>query len=437
MMPRSARAQAGMSPRRILFAFQANGDQIAQRFTTVGETNFQFGEFLAPLEPYRNELLILNRLDKRFGQLPSGQVADNHEQGGSALAPWPSGTGSFPIGGAKTTIGYVQGPSADRAIGDRVLAATPGIPYRHLVYRVGDKANNIWNLHSHAGPVGMQSPIPPETDPYAAYARVFSAVGKSTDPAVAEAIKKRLLKRKSALDLVIESTGALKVTLGAKDREKLDLHTQSLRDIERTLQGSSAAAQAACAPIPEAATKGMDPYAAANHMVVGELFFKMIAMAFACDLTRVAQFNWSGNTSDRIYANLGMTEGHHTISHVSDAAAFTKIRTIHKHLWTQNLKLYEALKAIPDGDAKVWDNTLVVHWNELAQGNTHAINDNMVIMTGGAHKYFRRGRYLDFANKASFSDMLTNCFQYMGFNDITTFGDPRLKLMGAIPGLTA
>ena len=194
-----------------------------------------FGEFLAPLEPYRQDLLILNKLDKKFGKLPAGSVADNHEQGGSALAPWPSGTGSYPIGGTDTTIGFVMGPSADRSIGDLVLAKNPSIPYRHLVYRVGGKRNDIWNLHSHAGPVGTQNPIPPETDPYAAYARIF--MFNATDAAAQAAIQKRLLKKQSALDLVLAEANTLSSKVGTKDREKLDLHMTSLRDIERTLQG--------------------------------------------------------------------------------------------------------------------------------------------------------------------------------------------------------
>jgi hypothetical protein len=429
MLPKSARAQAAMAPRRILFHFQANGDEIATRFTQAGETTFQFGEFLAPLEPYRNELLILNRLDKRFGQLPRDKVADNHEQGGSSLAPWTSGAGSFPIGGADgATIGYVEGPSADRAIGDRVLADNPSIPYRHLVYRVGQKNNDIWNMHAHAGPAGMQSPIPPETDPYKAYARIFTF--GSSDPQ--DAIKKRLAKKQSALDLVMSEAAGLRSRVGADDRAKLDLHTQSLRDIERTLQGSVVAT--GCMPV--SLGTPVDAYNNDNHVVIGELFHKITAMAFACDLTRSIQFNWSGNTSNRIYKNLGHTEGHHDISHNSTPEAFAKIREIHKHLWTENLKLYAALKAIPEMGGTVWDHTLVVHWNELAQGDTHAINNNMVILTGGAHDYFRRGRLVDYANKASFADMLVTCFQYMGFSDVTSFGDPRLALMGALPNVT-
>src|SRR5262245_60969894 len=113
------RASAATAPRRILFSFKPNGDETAARFSTKDETSFVFGEFLEPLEPYRNELLVLDRLDKRYGALGEGERADNHEQGGSALAPWPSGQGSYPIGGSNgATIGFVLGPSADHAIGE-------------------------------------------------------------------------------------------------------------------------------------------------------------------------------------------------------------------------------------------------------------------------------------------------------------------------------
>src|SRR5690606_32037930 len=210
MTPASARAQATTAPRRILFLFQANGDETKARFPVVnGETDFELGEFLKPLEPYRNELLFLNRLHRRFYELPEGQRADNHQQGGSSLAPWPSGQGSFPIGGTEDqTIGYVEGPSADYAIGDRVVKADSSIAHRHLVFRVGGRNNDIWNLHSHAGPVGQQNPVPPDTDPFAAYKRLFSF--ESTDPEATAMLARRLRKQQSALDLVLEELGGLR-----------------------------------------------------------------------------------------------------------------------------------------------------------------------------------------------------------------------------------
>ena len=77
MRPARVRAQAAASPRRIIFVFQANGDQTDARFTATGETSFQLGEFLAPLEPYREQLLFLNKLNKRFYELPAGEVTDH------------------------------------------------------------------------------------------------------------------------------------------------------------------------------------------------------------------------------------------------------------------------------------------------------------------------------------------------------------------------
>lgn len=432
MRPRAAGAQAMQAPRRILFVFQANGDEPKARFAAPGETTFQLGEFLSPLQPYRSDLLFLDRLHRRFYSLAENERADNHQQGGSSLAPWVSGAGSFPIGGAAgRTVGYVEGPSADYALGERVVAQNSGVAHRHLVYRVGGRNNDIWNMHAHAGPSGRQNPVPPETDPYAAYARIFKfATGDAAGEAL---IRRRLAMRQSALDLVLGELGELRGKVAAADRHKLEQHTEALRDIERTLAQDTATES--CKGIDLGAK--LDPYKDENHALIGELFFRISALAFACDLTRSINFNWSGNTSNRVYKNLGLTEGHHDISHQSDAAAFANIRKIHQHLWTLNTKLYDILKATPDGAGTLWDHTLVVHWNELGQGDSHSINDALVVLAGRAHGYVRGGRLLDFANTASFSDLLVSCFHYMGFTDVTAFGDPRLRLKGSLSGIGA
>ncbi|HVY28158.1 MAG TPA: DUF1552 domain-containing protein [Polyangiaceae bacterium] len=430
MLPKAS-AQAADTPRRILFEFKANGDQTARRFTATGETTFAFDEFLAPLEPYRSDLLILNKLARRYNLL-GDKRSDGHQQGGASLAPWESGEGSYPIGGKEgVTIGYVLGPSADHEIGERVIQANPGVKYRHLVYRVGQKNNDIWNVSSHAGPLGMQNPVLPETDPYAAYARIFTF--GSDDAAAKAEIEKRLLKKQSALDLVLDEAASLQTKLGSADRARIQQHMDALRDIERTLSNGNGAV--GCQPL----TLGekLDPYKDDNHEAIGKLFQKISTLAFACDLTRSINFNWSGNTSNRVYRNLGLDLGHHDISHDSSDAAFTNIRAIHKHLWTMSTALYDDLKAVQEGGGTLWDNTLIVHWNELGQGDTHSENDAMVILAGGGANYFKRGRYLDFNNKLTFADMLVSCFHYMGYEDVMKFGDDRLNDGAPLPGLTA
>ncbi len=430
MLPKAS-AQAAATPRRILFEFKANGDQTDRRFTATGETSFAFDEFLAPLEPYRSDLVILNKLARRYGELGEKR-SDGHQQGGASLAPWESGEGSYPIGGAEgKTIGYVLGPSADHVIGERVITDNPSVPYRHLVYRVGQKNNDIWNMHSHAGPVGTQNPVQPETDPYAAYTRIFK-FGASDEAAKAE-LEKRILKQQSALDLVLDEATSLQSKLGSADKARIQQHMEALRDIERTLSNGNGAA--GCLPF-ELGTK-LDAYKDDNHQAIGKLFQQISVLAFACDLTRSINFNWSGNTSNRVYRNLGLEEGHHDISHNSDDAAFVKIRAIHQHLWTMSTDLYEQLKAVPEGAGTLWDNTLVVHWNELGQGDSHSENDALVVLAGGAGNYFKRGRYIDFQNKLTMADMLVSCFHYMGYEDVMSFGDERLNDGAPLPGLTA
>lgn len=433
MRGRTAKA-AGTIPRRVMFVFMPNGNQHDTRFTSTGETNFGLGEFLKPLEPQRNEILFLNGIDKRHGKVPSAERSDAHQQAGAGLAPWKSGAGSFPIGGTDRLIGYVEGPSADFEIGSRVIAANPSVPQRHLVFRVGQGGNNIWSVCSHGGPLGKQNPIGPETDPYAAYTRLFSAVKFDGAGQPDQAVLRQLEKKKSAIDLVLAEANALRSKVGTSDKSKIDQHLQSLHDIERTLKGANVPTlSAACQPV-MLGTKinlGDDK----NHAVVGDLFAKISAMAFACDLTRVVNFAWSGNTSGRVYSNLGISEGHHDISHVSDDAAFAKIRKINAHLWGLNVNLHNTLKAIPEGDGTVWDNTLVVHWNELGQGDQHSTDNDLVVLTGGASKQLRAGRLLQVAKKYSFSDVLVNAFHYMGFTDVNTFGDPRMATGGPMPGV--
>ncbi len=421
---------AGTPPRRVVFCFTANGDQVARRMAVKSETSFVFDEMLQPFEAWRKDLIVLDGVNKFHNLLPSGQQADAHQQGGSALAPWPSGSGSFPIGGTDSTIGYVEGPSADRVLGDRVLQVAPGVPYRHLVYRVGDSWNNIWNQHAHAGPQGTQAPIPPETNPFGAYSRIFGNLNAEQT----EALKRRLRLRQSSLDLLTGELSSLRPKLASADRVRLEQHTEALREIERGLTALNEQVPQ-CQPLQ--LPGNFDVYNPDNYAQAGFLFFKITAMAFACDLTRVVQFNWSGNTSDRVYKPLGLSEGHHTISHDSSDAAFTKIRAIKRHLFDLSCQLHTELAAIPEAGGSVWDNTLVVHWSELSQGDTHARNNDLVVLASGS-PYYRRGRYLSLAGtqRRSFSDVLVSCFHFMGFEDVTSFGHAPLGGGGPLPGLT-
>lgn len=429
MRPRRASAQR-VSPRRIVFEFKPNGDQTNRRMLDTDPVQFRFDEFLQPLEPYRDDLLVLNRLDKRFDRFQLSERGDNHQQGSMGLAPWPQGAGDFSVFGADRRIGYVQGPSADYVIGEETLRQAPALPYRHLLYRVGGLNNGIANQLSHAGPVGTQNPLSPETDPQSAFLRLF---GDNQDEAALAQRRQQLTMKRSVLDFVREANQRLHGQLAPGDRQKVEQFNDALRDLERTLVPREPGTN--CTPSLPGAS--VNAYSDANHPEVGRQFQRLIALAFACDLTRTVNFAWGGGISTRAYPEVGVSEPHHDLSHVSSAEAFAGIRAIHRHLWTLSTNLYEELKAIPEGDGSLWEHTLVVHWNELGQGDLHTINDQLVIFAGRSGGYFRRGRYCDYANDVGFSDMLLSCLHYMGLEGVETFGDPRLASGGPIAGITA
>lgn len=419
------------APRRLIFEFKPNGDEVDRRFDTVHETDFVLGDFLAPLEPYRDDLLFVHRLNKNYDRFEYDEQGDRHQVGAASLAPWPFGEGDFPVGGEDRTIGYVLGPSADHTIGDRVVEMSPGVPYRHLVYRVGDAGNDIWNLQSHAGPIGSKNPVLPETGPYAAYARLFGFFDNEASEAE---LQHNLTMQKSVLDLVHGQLGDLRTKLGSEDRARLELHAEAIRDLERTLGSGTSSLE--CQP----ADLGMPVmiYDPQNHVVLADAFFKIMALAFACDLSRVVNFNWHGAVSQRVYPEVEVNEPHHDLSHKSDAESFTRIRSIHRHLWQSTTKLYEELLNTPDGEGSLWDSTAIVHWNELGQGDAHSLHDTLVVIAGGAQGFFQKGRLLDLDASGSFSDLLVGAFHYMGFDDVTEFGDPRLSNgTGPLPGLIA
>ena len=425
---RPKKAHAATAPRRIIFSFKSNGDQISHRFDTDNTGKKVLGEFLSPLTPYQDELLFINRLDKRFENLPTLEKADQHQQGTAGLAPWSSGEGDFPYGEETRTIGYVLGPSADYVIGQHLLDSGVNVPYRHLVYRVGSYSNDIWTVHSHGGPDGQKNPISPEVNPYAAYTRLF---GVTSTPAELAQLEERLKLQRSLVDLVKNEASSLQLKVGVSDQQKIERHLDSLRDLERSLQSGLNGASCNYSPL----AGNLDAYEDDNHAALGELFFKLIAMAYSCDLSRVTNFAWSGGTSNRAYRNLGISDGHHDISHRSDEESFASIRSIHKHLWTETTKHYDILKATADVDGSLWDNTLIVHWNELGQGDTHTTQDQLVVLAGGHQGYFKRGEILEMANQSSFADMLISSMNYMGMTDTHQFGDKRLSDGGGIPNI--
>jgi hypothetical protein len=187
---------------------------------TGGLRDFALPDVLRPLQTWRNECVFLNGLS----------------MGGTD-------SGSHP-GGAKKLLTGVDGGNGESI--DHYLARTVGaaFPHRHVYLGVQANQNNA-SGDKHISYVAPGTTIRPEDHPLRAFERLFSgatAGAPGADPA-ADALR---AQRSRVLDHVLEDLNGVRSGLSAAERSRLDLHTESVRELDE-VGGDAAGAVAASA----------------------------------------------------------------------------------------------------------------------------------------------------------------------------------------------
>jgi hypothetical protein len=164
---------------------------------------------------------------------------------------------------------------------------------------------------------------------------------------------------------------------------------------------------------------------------------ELIAASLACDLTRVASFQYTLGENDNVgYPWLGINDGHHNLTHAadSDAQSWEQVAQIREWYAEKFAQLLDRLEQITEGDGTLLDNTMVVWASELGIGNTHSFKSTPFVVAGGAGGQIETGRYLEFDEAIEHNRLLVSMCQAMGLSDVETFGDTDLG-SGPLPGL--
>ncbi|HXU62008.1 MAG TPA: DUF1552 domain-containing protein [Polyangia bacterium] len=402
MLPRRAHAVA--PPRRFIVMFSPNGT-LPSWTPTGSESSFTLSPILAPLAPHQADLVIVQ------GLLQQGGGGDGHQTGiGGMLTGTPLNPGPFAGVGAPPA-GWATGPSVDQRIAEALAAPTP---FRSLELGVQVGPADDWGRMIYRA--GNQ-PLPPTDDPVAVYNTVFSDL--HTDPAV---LAHQRARHKSILDAVGGEYARIGAQLGSADKQRLDAHLTAVREIETRLTTNLVENNPACADpkVPAVAAQSNDAFP-----TVGGIQMDLLAMALACDLTRVASLQWSRSVSQVRFTWLGIPDGHHDLSHRSDtdADAVNKLTMINSWYVQQMAALIARLKATPDaGGGTLFDSTLVLWCNELAKGNTHSRQDAPYVLAGTGGGALVTGRFLSYEGQGlNHNDLLVSILNAMGVPD-TTFG---------------
>jgi hypothetical protein len=388
---RPARANPTPLAKRVVFFYFPDGvagpsqdGEPSLWHPTGSERSFSLSEQLEPLLPHKSDCVFFR-----------------------GLSLGPTDSGSHP-GGAKKLLTAVDGGNGESI--DHLLARTLGAssPHRHVYLGAMATHNSASGDKYISYPTAGQSSAP-EDDPLRAFDRLFGATSGAGDPSRGGG-SRGADPRASVIDSVIEELRGLQQRLGEVERRKLDLHLESLREVERRIKtgaGSSRSCESPETPATQFGAHGLhDP---ARFPEVLRLQSDLLVEAFACGLTRVGVIQASHHTSELIMSRFPGSEMHdpgfdmrsHQASHYG-ARHDRSRRELNDYLkqrrWfvAEFAHLLDRLKSIPEEDGTMLDSTIAVLVTEVCDGNTHLHDDMPIVLAGRGGGTIETGRLLDF-----------------------------------------
>ncbi len=428
MMPRKLAAQAGTAPKRIVFWFSANGTR-QDIWSPPSNMDLSNHPLHASLAPFSQKLIFVDGVDQ---DVAYDSIGDGHQTGMACLltnAEILQGTlfceGNCD-GADPKYVGWGGGQSVDQYIANEIQKEVV-TKFKSLELGVQVRSSTVWSRMSYSAP---DKPVPPREDPNENFIDFFSDL--DSDPFALQLVQRR---RKSVLDAVMEDHAAFQQRLGYEDKQKLDKHLQSIRDLERRLEVNSAFGEACTVPSPDLPGNSYEQ----NDMypTTGRAQMDMLVMALACDFTRVASLQWSRSVSNVRFnwVPQRLNEGHHGLSHYGDDNADSQADLLEINKWysEQFAYLLGLMDGIQEGENTLLDNTVVVWVNELGKGNTHTRRDIPFMLAGSCGGYFRTGQHIE-AGGEPHGKLLVSLTHAMG-KPVNTFGVPQYS-QGPLAGLT-
>jgi hypothetical protein len=365
----TATAKTAANPQlRFGGVYVPHGVILDQWIPKTAGAGFEFTPILKPLEAVRDSLVVISNLARGGG--------NNHAV---SCAAWLTGAVAKPTEAEDVRVGI----SIDQVVAKQIGQDTP-FPSLELATEdfsgfVGGCSTGYscayMNTIAWATP---SSPLPMELNPRVVFERLFGR------PGTAAQRRARMAKDKSILDSIASDVDRLNGWLGARDQVRLNQYLDDVREIERRIARMEAqnATEAASfdAPI------GI-PEAYGEH---ASLMYDLAAVAYQTDLTRVFTFMMARDLSTKTYPQLGVTAGHHDVSHhggnpdqIRDHA---KINTFHLQLFANFI---DKLRAMPDGDGSVLDHSLLFYGSGMGNGNIHGPQQLPLAMVGAVRKGHR------------------------------------------------
>jgi hypothetical protein len=385
-------AASGRAKRLFIFHSQPCDDGPWKPLNVTGESSFTLPEMFTPLNEIKQHLVLIDGFSPK-------QPQDNHYSPHALTGVGREG---------RADKGII---SIEQFIGDQLEKTPDKRPIKTLLLGSGAASEAVFYRNS--------TRLSTIASPLSAYNTVFSNIS-ATGMSPTELLE----RRKSILDVVKAEVGELQGALGASEKQKLELHLDSIRQFElRIASDSMKGGQATCAK-PAAPTDDLS--STAKKTLADMAHLDLIVNAFACDITRLGAVQWGNSHTWQFDTPTGLrNELHMGIIHVGKRAEAVKIET---WLAGQFLAVAKKLQSIPepDGSGTLFDNTLMVWTRDFGEANAHGSYNMKFLLAQGAGGYLKtnpNGRYLRATGNKRQERILLNLAEAMGVTDFTGFGD--------------
>jgi hypothetical protein len=386
--------------RRLGVVYVPNGVIMDQWTPSLAGKDFAFTRILKPLEPFRENILLVSGL--------ANEAATKAQGGGHAKA-----SGSFLSScPPKYTAGAdVHAGTTFDQVAAKKWASETRVPSLQLGCEDSRMIGNCDTGSSCAYTNSLSwkdpdSPMSVDVDPRSVFERLFGTVDPSLD---AKTRGHRALYRRSILDLTRDDAKRLELDLGPGDRRRMDEYLTSVREVE--VRTAAAEKDPRIPPIEK--PSGI-PFQYAEYV---KLMFDLQAIAFQSDLTRVSTMMLGREGSVRVYPEIEVPDPHHPLTHHRGHPDFiekvTKINCFHMELFAY---FVQKLHSMPDGDGTLLEHSAILYGGALSDGNAHS-NVNLPLLVAGP----KRGEHVKL-DKTPVANLFVGMLNHAGI-EVDQFGD--------------
>ncbi len=406
------------APLRMAFIYFPNG-AIPDQWTPSGSgRDFTFGSTLSPLDPLKKRIQVVSGLEHLNANAGNDGGGDHARANGTFL----TGVRVKKTAGSDIHAGVSVDQIAAQHIGQQTRFASLELSCDQgrksgacdSGYSCAYESNLAWRSPT--------SPLSPESNPRLVFERLFGAGNRGERAA---SLIQRRAQQRSILDFVMDDAKKVEGGLTHRDKAKMDEYLTGVREIEQRI---TTAERFTNTPDPAMNTPEGIPSAYDDYI---DLMFQMMALAFETDSTRIATLLLAHDGSNRSFSEIGISEGHHSLSHHRDEKELIqKVAQIDRFYVSRLAEFLTLLDSKKDSDGNsILHNSMIVYGCGNSDGNRHTHANLPVLLAGNGGGRLSAGQYVQ-AQATPMCNLYLNMLDHMGVPSLDRFGDSTGRLSG-------